>query len=160
MIGAVTRGNKYPLTRETLIDALQGVTFVFGPVEPSPSDGPVMRPPPRTVDEDVVVDFAVDFTFMQDLLPSTPTPFTPLETDQFVVKIPHAFVEGDGGLVYDANGHVYHETGHFYTRNGLGTAPLPRKPIPGTRACLHYPKLATYDPGPLRPPHGPCFRCM
>lgn len=64
--------------------------------------------------------------------------FTPalLSVAQYVATLHRGFVEGEGGLVYDAAGRVLHLPHHFYTR----TQPL--QPLPAhTPAEVRHPAL-------------------
>ena len=58
-----------------------------------------------------------------------------LTCPQYVATVRQAFVEGEGGLVYDAAGRVLHLPHHFYTRT-QPLQPLPaRTPAEVRRAC-------------------------
>lgn len=70
--------------------------------------------------------------------PSLPHKYSPLALPcplcaapcvQYVATVHSAFVEGEGGLVYDAAGRAYHPPGHFFTR----TSPL--QPLPQRSAA-------------------------
>ena len=54
----------------------------------------------------------------------TSTAHRPSASPQYVTTVHNAFVEGEGGLVYDAAGRAYHLPHHFYTRTGA-LPPLP-----------------------------------
>ena len=57
-------------------------------------------------------------------LQHTRTPHPPHPPPQYVATVHSAFVEGEGGLVYDAAGRAYHPPHQFFTRTGA-LPPLP-----------------------------------
>jgi len=108
-----------------------------------PPQQPFPRPPPRTLDANLLVDFEEAFNLMQDVHPTGDNMFTYV-SDQNVASIPMGFIEGEGGLVYDAAGHVYHLPNFFVNRTNT-LLPLPQHtPLEALQQCSkRYPRLAT-----------------
>lgn len=64
----------------------------------------------------------------------TPIPSFPAFRLQYVATVHNAFVEGEGGLVYDVAGRAYHMPHHFFTRTGA-LPPLPTHTPAQVRRC-------------------------
>jgi capsular polysaccharide biosynthesis protein len=109
-----------------------------------PRQQPFPRPPPRTLDPTLLDAFSASFNLMQDVTATGDNLFTDV-TDQFVATVPNGYVEGEGGLVYDAAGNVYHLPYYFHNRTNPQAAPLPgRTPEGAAAACTRrFPRLAT-----------------
>ncbi|KAI3435029.1 hypothetical protein D9Q98_003081 [Chlorella vulgaris] len=103
---------------------------------------PFSRPPPRTLDPQLLSDFLPAFSLLQDVSPTGDNTFTDVQ-DQYVATIHSGFVEGEAGLVYDAAACAYHLPNLFFTRvNPL--LPLPQRSVAEAAAsCEWYSGLAT-----------------
>jgi len=93
-----------------------------------PRQQPFLRPAPRTLDPHLVQDFSAALNLMQDVSPFGDTLFADV-SDQYVASIPQGFVEGEGGLVYDAASNVYHLPFFFHNRTN------PALPLPASSAA-------------------------
>jgi hypothetical protein len=88
-----------------------------------PPQQPFARPPPRTLDPHLLTDFATQLNVLQDFSGEGDNAFTDTSL-QYVATVHNAFVEGEGGLVYDAAGRAYHLPHQFFTRTGA-LPPMP-----------------------------------
>jgi hypothetical protein len=107
---------------------------------------PFNRTAPRVMDATLIADFHKEFSFMQDLSSDAASPNTFEDTSvPYVAAISRAYVEGENGLVWDAEGNIYHERNMFFER----TSPNPMPTEVTANAIFeatkkeHYPLLAT-----------------
>ncbi|PSC67438.1 hypothetical protein C2E20_8901 [Micractinium conductrix] len=120
-----------------LSQLIPGEVEVVGPAQAT-----FGRPPPRTLDPHLLSDFEPALNLLQDLNPAGDTPFTDT-SEQFVVTLHKAFVEGEAGLVYDAAGRVLHLP-HFQFNRTSPLAPMPlRTPAQASTTCERHPALAS-----------------
>jgi capsular polysaccharide biosynthesis protein len=108
-----------------------------------PRQRPFSRPPPKTLDPNVLRDFAQSFNLLQDISADGDNMFTYTQ-EQYVAVIPNGMVEGEAGLVFDAAGHVYHLPHLLHNRT---TQALPKPQLPPHEAALscqqHYTRLGS-----------------
>jgi len=122
-----------------LTDSPNGVTVISA----GPPQRPFSRPPPRTLDPNLLVEFKDSFNLMQDVSVGGPNIFKDVSS-QYVAGIASGFVEGESGMVYDAAGNVYHLPFMFHNRTNP-TLPMPRlSPQQSSQQCTHhYPRMAS-----------------
>lgn len=106
-------------------------------ISAGPPQRPFSRPPPRTLDPNLLVEFKDSFNLMQDVSASGPNMFEDVSS-QYVAAINSGFVEGESGMVYDAAGNVYHLPFMFHNRTNP-TLPMPRlSPQQAAQQCTHH----------------------
>lgn len=90
---------------------------------------PYPRNLPKTVDPNVLQDFHQSFSLMQDIgMNEQDLNVYDDGSSQFVATIEDGFVQGDAGLVFDAQGRLYQEKNHFFSRSG---EPSPKPVLKG-----------------------------
>jgi len=116
-----------------------GVTVISA----GPPQRPFSRPPPRTLDPNLLVEFKDSFNLMQDVSAAGTNTFKDV-SPQYVVAIASGFVEGESGMVFDAAGNVYHLPFMFHNRTNP-TLPMPRlSPQQSAQQCNHhFPRMAS-----------------
>eukprot|EP01025_Chloroclados_australasicus_P002261 TRINITY_DN10522_c0_g1_i8.p1 TRINITY_DN10522_c0_g1~~TRINITY_DN10522_c0_g1_i8.p1 ORF type:complete len:380 (-),score=33.81 TRINITY_DN10522_c0_g1_i8:59-1198(-) len=126
----------FRIVTDIVNDTPEGVSFPFiGEKQES-----FLRPTPKTLDPTIFQDFRDLYTFMQEFAPEFDSPYNNMST-MYVAAIPHAFVQGESGLVFDAQGNVYHEKNFFLDRvESVKQVPKIRE---DGMCDVYYPTLAT-----------------
>lgn len=108
---------------------------------------PFPRPLPRTLDPNIISDYGDSFRLLQEIAATGDNLFTDV-SPEYVLSIKNAFVEGEGGLVYDAARNVYHLPHFFHNRTSI-VVPMPLHSVQDVRHMLlrFYVFKAYFKPG-------------
>lgn len=96
------------------------------------------------MDPNLFRDYQTEFNVLQDISSDGDNSFN-LVQQQYVATIGNAFLEGESGLIYDAEGNVYHLPYYFYNRTNP-ILPMPSRSdiYQAKNECIHINKAATF----------------